>query len=189
MLWTGYGRINLFLGLVVCFERTLTAAPETGCESWYFWTGSRNWKCITEQNAKTEEVKMSSKLKATEIKAKLTSNPCLWLAGQLWWCTATEEPVRTQQWDGYANVSDPYRVLGARLDGAHVGDLGVADDRLRDHTLNTEVHNLDRDEVVVGDVDEILWDGKKNSLSGGTVSADGCWGTFRVQACLMWLGH
>lgn len=104
---------------------------------------------------------MRSKLKATEIKAKLTSNPCLWLAGQLWWCTATEKPVRTRQQDGYANVRVPYQVLGARLDGAHVGDLGLADDHLRDHTLDTEVHNLDRDKVVVGDVDEILGDGKK----------------------------
>lgn len=64
----------------------------------------------------------------------------------------------------------PYRVLGARLDVAHVGDLGLADDRLRDHPLNTEVHNLDRDEVIVGDVDEILRDGKINSLLGGTDS-------------------
>lgn len=50
----------------------------------------------------------------------------------------------------------PHRVLGARLDAAHVGDLGLADDHLGEHTLNTEAHNLHRDEVVVGDVDQIL---------------------------------
>lgn len=51
------------------------------------------------------------------------------------------------------------------MDGGHVGELGLANDRLGDHTLNTEVHNLDRDKVVVGDVDEILGDegGKKTA--------------------------
>lgn len=59
---------------------------------------------------------------------------------------------------GYVGV--PYRCLGAGLDGAQVGDPGLADDGFRDHTLNAEVRNLDRDKVLVGDVDEILEDGE-----------------------------
>lgn len=61
-------------------------------------------------------------------------------------------------------VNVPYRCLGAGLDGAQVGDLGLADDGFRDHTLNAEVHNLDRDKVLVGDVDEVLQDGEKKPL-------------------------
>lgn len=50
----------------------------------------------------------------------------------------------------------PYRFQGTGLDGAHVGDLGLADDGFGDHTLNAEVHYLHRDKVLIGDVDEIL---------------------------------
>lgn len=62
------------------------------------------------------------------------------------------------------HVHTAYRFLGAGLDGPDVGDLGLADDHLRDYTLDGEVHNLDWDKVLVGDVDKILGGGSRKRL-------------------------
>lgn len=47
-------------------------------------------------------------------------------------------------------------MLRSGLDRCHVGDLGLSHDDVDDQTLHVELHDLNRDEVVVGDVDEIL---------------------------------
>lgn len=57
--------------------------------------------------------------------------------------------------------------LWAWLEGRHIRYLGLTHNYLRDQTLNVKIDNLDRDKVLVGDVDEILED-ETHIWSGAT---------------------
>lgn len=62
---------------------------------------------------------------------------------------------------------ETHRLHRAGLHGGHVGDLGCADHGPGDQTLNAELHDLNRDEVLVGDVDEILGGGGETHTRSG----------------------
>lgn len=64
--------------------------------------------------------------------------------------------IRIKSFVAYGQIkSNGVRLLRAGRDGGHVEDLALAQDDVGDHTLDVEIHDLDRHKVLVGDVDEI----------------------------------
>lgn len=66
-------------------------------------------------------------------------------------------------------LCETHRFLWAGRDDRYITYLGLTQNRVKDQTLDAKLDDVNRDEVVVGDVDEILGE-ETHSWSGATNS-------------------